>query len=90
MSNANDNYIKVLLEGIRDQTKAVLEGMKDLPTRWQFNELRRDVDGLKQITNVLKVAIADVSQDAKAIKTGVSDSRELANHARRISRLEAA
>ncbi len=64
--------------------------MKDLPTRWEFNELRRDIDGLKQNASVLKVALADLSQDAKVIKAGVSDnSREIANHEHRISRLEA-
>lgn len=52
MNNANDNYIKVLLEEIHDQTKALLEGIKDLPIRWEFNELRRDVVGLKQSTGV--------------------------------------
>ena len=91
MSNTDDNYLGILLEELRDQNKALLEGIKDLPTRWEFNELRRDVDGIKQSASVLKVAIADLSQDVKVIKDAVSDNdHELADHGRRITQLEAA
>ncbi len=91
MSDTDDNYLGILLEEIREQNKALLEGMKDLPTRWEFNELRHDVDGLKQSSSVLKVAIADLSHDVTAIKAAVSDNgRELADHGHRTIQLEAA
>lgn len=48
MSATNDRYIGTLLEEIREQNKALLEGMKELPTRGEFHELRQDVTELKQ------------------------------------------
>jgi uncharacterized protein YoxC len=85
------DYMTVLLEEIRDQNKILIEGQKDLPARWEFDMLRRDVEAMKQNINVLKVAVADLSQDVKVIKAGVTDnSRELADHEHRIARLEAA
>jgi predicted nucleic acid-binding Zn-ribbon protein len=88
---ADKDYTTVLLEEIRDQNKVLIEGQKDLPTRWEFDVLRRDVEAMKQNITVLKVAIADLSEDVKVIKAGVTDnSRELADHEHRIARLEAA
>ncbi len=77
MSNSDDNYIGVLLEQIRDQNQAVLEGMKDLSTRREFNELRQDVAELKQDMKIVKAAVADLS-------------RQVNDHERRIGDLEAA
>lgn len=54
----NTNYISVLLEDMRDQNRAVLEAVGDmqkkvnnLPTRGEFNELKRD-------TKIIKAAVA--------------------------------
>ncbi len=88
---ADKDYTTVLLEEIRDQNKALIEGQKNLPARWEFDVLRRDIEAMKQNINVLTVAVTDLSQDVKVIKAGVPDnSRELADHEHRIARLEAA
>lgn len=80
-----------MLEEIRDEIKAVHELVEDVPKRWEFNGLLRDVDGLKQNMSVVKVAVADLSQDVKAIKAGVADnSRDMSKQEHRIARLEAA
>ena len=85
------NHFSALMEDQNAKLDAVLEGMKDLPKSWEFNELRRDLDGLKQSMSVVKVAVADLSQDVKAVKAGVADnSRDVAKHEHRIARLEAA
>lgn len=73
MSDANDDirYIGVLLEQILDQNKVILEavsGIKDLPTRDEF-------DGLKADIKVIKATVTD-------------QSKELAEHEHRITRLE--
>ncbi len=69
--------IGVLLEQIRDQNKAVLEGIKDLPTRMEFSELRQDVAELKQDMKVVRAATTDTSHQVHDLE-------------RRVSRLEAA
>ena len=77
MSNSDDNYIGVLLEQIRDQNKAVLEGIKDLPTRMELSEFRQDV--------------AELTQDMKVVRAATTDtSRQVHDLERRVSRLEAA
>jgi len=69
--------IGVLLVQIRDQNKAVLEGIKDLPTRMEFSELRQDVAELKQDMKVVRAATTDTSHQVHDLE-------------RRVSRLEAA
>ena len=87
----DDNYTGHMLEQILDEIKAVHELVAGQPTRVEFNELVRNVDGLKQDVSVIKVAVADLSQDMKVVKAGVSDnSREVADHGHRIARLVAA
>lgn len=86
----DDDYTAHLLEEVRDQNKAILEGLKDLPKSWEFNELRRDVEAIRQGDTVLLVAVADLSQDVKVVKAGVTDtSRKLHNLEHRVSRLKA-
>ena len=77
MSNADDNYIGVLLEQIRDQNKAMLEAVGDMraelkrvPKREEFNKLKQDV-------KIIKAAVTDLS-------------RQVNDHERRIGDLEAA
>ena len=53
----------ILLEEIRDQNKAILEGLQDVPKRLEFNELRSDVAELKQDMKVVKAAVQDVSRE---------------------------
>lgn len=59
---ANDDYMTVMLEAIRDQNNAVLEAVGDiknkvagLPTREELNELKSDIKVIKAtITNTNK------------------------------------
>jgi hypothetical protein len=69
MKNSDDNYTGVLLEQIRDQNKAVLEAVGDirakvenLPTRDEFNELKRDV-------KTIKAAVTATNSDLKKHKS---------------------
>ena len=68
MSDADVNHLSVLMEQVVDQNKAVLEAVgdirakvEDLPTRDEFNELKRDV-------TTIKVAVTDLSSDLKKHK----------------------
>lgn len=77
MSDDDVRYVGILLEQIRDQNQAVLELLKDIPTRTEFGALKQDV--------------ADLNQDVKVIKAAVMDmGKQLADHEHRIIRLEAA
>jgi Protein of unknown function (DUF2730) len=69
MNNSDDNYTGVLLEQIRDQNKAVLEAVggirakvENLPTRDEFNELKRDV-------KTIKAAVTATNSDLKKHKS---------------------
>jgi hypothetical protein len=53
------DYTAVLLEEIRDRNNAVLELLRDIPTRSEFGELKQ--------------AVADVKQDMKTVKAAVTD-----------------
>lgn len=77
MSDSNDNYIGILLEQIRDEVKAVHEGvggmreeLKSVPKREEFDELKADV-------KVIKAAVTDLS-------------RQVGDHGHRIDVLEGA
>lgn len=63
MSDADVNHLSVLMEQVVDQNKAVLEAVgdiqrkvADLPTRTEFDELKRDV-------RIIKAVVVDVSRD---------------------------
>jgi len=57
------DYQTILLEVIRDQNKAILEGLQDVPKRLEFNELRSDVAELKQDIKVVKAAVTAPNRD---------------------------
>jgi hypothetical protein len=63
MSNAKDTYIGVLLEQIRNQNKAIREGLQEVPKRVELHELRQDVAELKQDMQSSKTTVADLSRD---------------------------
>lgn len=77
MSDPDNDYTGLLLEQIRDQNRAVLEAVTNLPTRIEFNELKEDPQTLKSDARVIKAAVADLST-------------QLTDHEHRITRLEAA
>jgi len=84
------NHVSALMEDQNAKLDAVLEGMKDLPKSWEFNELRREVDALRRSDVVIEMAVADLSKDVKVIKARVTDnSREVADVKHRVTRLEA-
>lgn len=77
MRNTDDNHIVILLEEIRDQNKALLEGMKDLPTCKEFNELKHTVDSIEGNVRIIKAVVTD-------------QSKQLQDHEHRIGGLETA
>ncbi len=80
MSNVDDNYISVLLEQIRDQNKAILEGQKDQATRADINRLGQRLDALESDVQVIKAAVVDVSRDLaehKSLPVHVAHGRAL-------------
>lgn len=78
MSEADNNYIGVLLEEIRDQNKAVLEAVSDI----QRNTA--DLPGIR-------ADIAELKSDMKIVKAAATDvSKQQNDHEHRIAQLEAA
>ncbi len=52
----------VLGEVLADELKAIREGISNLPTRTEFNELKTDVEELKSDMKVVKAAVTDQSK----------------------------
>lgn len=74
---ANDNYMGILLEEIRDQNKVVLEAVGQIQ------------DTMKTLAT--KDELRAVAEDVKTIKSALKDTnKDLANHDLRITRLEQA
>lgn len=57
------DYQIILLEEIRDQNKALLEGQKDQATRADINRLGQRLDALESDVKVIKAVVVDVSRD---------------------------
>lgn len=57
------DYHILLLEEIRDQNKALLEGQKDQATRADINWVGQRLDALESDVRVIKAAVGDVSRD---------------------------
>ena len=78
MSDPTDNYLGLLLEEIRDQNKAVLEAVGDM---------QRNVAKIPAIEQ----GVTELKQDMKIVKAAVTDlSRQVHDHERRLTQLEAA
>ena len=71
------DYNSILLEEIRDQNKAILEGQKDQATRADIRRLEQDTAELKDDMKVVKAAVKATNRDVVALD-------------RRVTRLEAA
>lgn len=71
------DYQAVLLEQIRDQNKAILEGQKDQASRADIRRLEQDIGELKDDMKVVKAAVKATSRDVVTLD-------------RRVTRLEAA
>ena len=70
-------YNTILLEEIRDQNKAILEGQKDQASRADMRRLEQDIAELKDDMQVVKAAVKATNRDVVALD-------------RRVTRLEAA
>jgi len=78
MPDDTSHYEGALLEEIRDQNKAILEGLQPMP------QLVNDVTQLKD-------DVSDIKTDIKTIKSAVKDqSRVLNNYEKHVTALEAA
>ena len=78
MSKDDVRYFGVMFEEIRDQNKAVLEYVGQMP------QVVARLEAIEQ-------DVAELKQDMKVVKAAVTDmSRQLADHELRITRLEAA
>lgn len=74
------DYQLILLEEIRDQNKALLEGQKDQATRADINWLGQRLDALESDVKVIKAAVVDVSRDLaehKSLPVHVAHGRAL-------------
>ena len=75
---ADKDYTALVLEEIRDQNKAVLEFVGELPS------IQRDIAELRE-------DVAELTSDMKVVKAALADmTHQLDDHERRITRLEAA
>ena len=75
---ADKDYQTILIEQLVDQNKAILEYVSGVPAMAAHLEhVEQDVSELKQDMKIVKAAVTDLSQ-------------QVANHERRITRLEAA
>ena len=78
MQDDTSHYEGALLEEIRDQNKAILEGLQPMP------QLVQDVHQLKE-------DVSEIKTDIKVIKSVAKDqSRALKDHEERITTLEPA
>ncbi len=66
------DYTAILLEEIRDQNKAILEGLREVPKRVEFNELKQDIAELKQDMKVVKAAVQATNRDLAALDQRVT------------------
>ncbi len=74
------DYQTILLEEIRDQNKAILEGQKDQATRADINRVGQQLDALESDVKVIKAAVVDVSRDLaehKSLPVHVAHGRAL-------------
>jgi hypothetical protein len=57
------DYQIILLEEIRDQNKALLEGQKDQATRADINRVGQRLDALESDVKVIKAAVTATNSD---------------------------
>ena len=57
------DYATILLEEIRDQNKALLEGQKEQATRADIGRLEQRLDALESDVKVIKAAVRATDRD---------------------------
>jgi hypothetical protein len=68
-SSMKKDYQTILLEEIRDQNKAILEGQKGQASSADVRRLQLDVTELKQDMKVVKAAVTATNSDLKKHKS---------------------
>ncbi len=63
------DYQILLLEEIRDQNKALLEGQKDQATRADLKQVGQRLDALESDVKVIKAAVTATNSDLKKHKS---------------------
>ena len=63
------DYQILLLEEIRDQNKALLEGQKDQATRADMNRVGQRLDALESDVKIIKAAVTATNSDLKKHKS---------------------
>jgi len=66
------DYAAILLEEIRDQNKAILEGLREVPKRVEFNGLKQDVAEVKQSVKTIEAAVKATNRDLAALDQRVT------------------
>lgn len=79
------DYTTILLEQIRDQNKAILEGQKDQATRADISELRQDVAQLKSDVAVIKAVVKATNHDLTEHKRLSADEAHGPGHVNQTS-----
>jgi len=66
------DYATILLEEIRDQNQAILEGLREVPKRVELNELKQDVAEVKQSVKTIEAAVQATNRDLAALDQRVT------------------
>lgn len=73
MQDLSDGDRKGILgEVLMDELKAIREGIADLPTRREFNEVKENVEHLTSDMTVVKVILRDHERDIKRLKAKIA------------------
>jgi hypothetical protein len=74
------DYQTILLEEIRDQNKAILEGQKDQATRADMHRIEERLDVLESDVQVIKQAVKATNSDVAALSREVEKHKGLPAH----------
>jgi wobble nucleotide-excising tRNase len=74
------DYQTTLLEEIRDQNKAILEGQKDQATRADMHRIEERLDVLESDVQVIKQAVKATNSDVAALSREVEKHKGLPAH----------
>jgi hypothetical protein len=73
-------YNGAMLEEIRSQNEAILEGLEDVPKRVEFNEMKQGVTELKQEVKVIRAAVTATNRDVVDVSRDVEKHKGLPAH----------
>ncbi len=73
-------YNGAMLEEIRDQNKALLEGQKDQATRADVGRLEQRLDALESNVKVIKAAVKATNRDVADVSREVEKHKGLPAH----------